>query len=218
MPETIIRECATPDCANTWEVWDEDDQRKTCGLCEIEEVAQTQAPTAESEGFKSTESYIGTAMMAAQLRMAHEHLRRGQPSNIHPEELNPAFNRDREEQNDLPGNSHPIQERQCQSPGETPMVASEQHGNEEQEKTDTTDQKDCFKKKLRRRWKYTLMGFLLGGTIASAFAFVGAPLPFQAGHGLDAWLYAGFSAFMTLGITTGAFILAGREERNLAGT
>ena len=62
MPETIIRECATPDCANTWEVWDEDDQRKICGLCEIEGVAQTQAPTAESEGFRSIEKRISMAM------------------------------------------------------------------------------------------------------------------------------------------------------------
>ena len=53
------------------------------------------------------------------------------------------------------------------------MVASEQHGNGEQKKTDVTDQKESFRKKLRRRWKYTLMGFLLGGTIASVYAFVG---------------------------------------------
>ena len=80
------------------------------------------------------------------------------------------------------------------------------------------DQKDSFGKKLRRRWKYTLMGFLLGGTIASVYAFVGAPLAFQAGHYLHAWVYVGFAVFMTLGMATGAFILAGREERDVAGT
>ena len=53
MPETIIRECATPDCTNTWEVWDEDDQRKTCGLCEIEEVAQTPAPPQNQKDSKA---------------------------------------------------------------------------------------------------------------------------------------------------------------------
>ena len=200
MPETIIRECATPDYTNTWEVEDEDDQRKTCGLCEIEGVTQTPTPTAESEGFRSIESYNSTAMMAAQWKMAQEHLRRGKPSNLHPPEgLNPTLNRDREEQNGPPGNSHPVQERpgrapalqekerQCQTPGAAPMVASEQHGNEEQKKTDVTDQKESFRKKLRRRWKYTLMGFLLGGTIASVYAFVGAPLAFRAGHDLHAW-------------------------------
>ena len=159
MPETIIRECATPDCANTWEVWDEDDQRKTCGLCEIEGVAQTPTPTAESEGFRNIEGYNSTAVHAVQWKMAYQHLRRGKPSNIHPPEgLNPTLNRDREEQNGPPGNSHPVQERpgrapglrekerQCQTPGEAPMVASEQHGNGEQEKTDATDQKESFRK------------------------------------------------------------------------
>ena len=231
MPETIIRECATPDYTNTWEVEDEDDQRKICGLCEIEGVAQTQAPTAESEGFRSIEKRISMAMKVALRRMAQEDLRRGKPSNLHPPEgLNPTLNRDREEQNGPPGNSHPVQERpgrapalqekerQCQTPGAAPMVASEQRGNEEQKKTDVTDRKESFRKKLRRRWKYTLMGFLLGGTIASVYAFVGAPLAFRAGHDLHAWVYVGFSAFMTLGMAAGAFILAGREERDLAGT
>ena len=231
MPETIIRKCATPDCTNTWEVWDEDDQRKTCGLCEIEEVAQTPTPTAESEGFGTVEGYNSTAVMAAQWKMAQERLRRGKPNDLHsPEELNPTLNHDREEQNGPLGNSHHIQERpgmtpalrekerQCQTPGAAPMVASEQHGNGEQKKTDVTDQKESFRKKLRRRWKYTLMGFLLGGTIASVYAFVGAPMAFRAGHDLYAWVYVGFSAFMTLGMATGAFILAGREERDLAGT
>ena len=80
------------------------------------------------------------------------------------------------------------------------------------------DQKDNFRKKLKKRWKYTLMGFLLGGTIASIYAFVGAPLAFQSGHNLYAWIYVGFSVSMTLGMVTGAFILAGREERDIAGT
>ena len=31
------------------------------------------------------------------------------------------------------------------------MVASEQHGNEEQEKTDATDQKESFKKKAQEK-------------------------------------------------------------------
>ena len=98
------------------------------------------------------------------------------------------------------------------------MVESEQHGNEEQRRADMIDQKESFGKKLMRRWKYTLMGFLLGGTIASVYAFVGAPLAFQAGHNLHAWVYVGFAVFMTLGMATGAFILAGREERDVAGT
>ena len=71
---------------------------------------------------------------------------------------------------------------------------------------------------MSRLWKYTLTGFLLGGTISSVYAFVGAPLAFQAGHGLHGWVYVGFSAFMTLGMAAGAFILAGREERDTAGT
>ena len=80
------------------------------------------------------------------------------------------------------------------------------------------DQKDNFRKKLKKRWKYTLAGFLLGGTIASVYAFVGAPLAFLSGHNLYAWIYVGFSVSMTLGMATGAFILAGREERDIAGT
>ena len=50
MPETIIRECAIPNCTNTWEVEDENDRQRICELCEkIESAAQTQAPTLESE-------------------------------------------------------------------------------------------------------------------------------------------------------------------------
>ena len=80
------------------------------------------------------------------------------------------------------------------------------------------DQKGNLGKKLRRRWKYTLSGFLLGGTIASVYAFVGAPLAFQAGHNVHGWVYVGFSVFMTLGMAIGGFILSGREERDVAGT
>ena len=42
MLEPTIRECATTNCTNTWEVWDEDDARhEVCGECEIETQAQT---------------------------------------------------------------------------------------------------------------------------------------------------------------------------------
>ena len=55
MPETIIRECATSYCNNAFEVENEDDQQIICGQCEIERVAQTPTPTAESEGYGTTQ-------------------------------------------------------------------------------------------------------------------------------------------------------------------
>ena len=80
MPETTTRECATPDCTNTWEVEDENDQRKICGLCEIEGVAQTPIPTAESEGFDKIEKHLGMAMKVGLQRMLKDG--RGKPEKI----------------------------------------------------------------------------------------------------------------------------------------
>ena len=52
MTQPNIRKCANPDCGNTWEVLTEADaQHEVCGFCEIENLAQTQPPTAESEGY-----------------------------------------------------------------------------------------------------------------------------------------------------------------------
>ena len=89
MPETTIRECSTPDCTNTWEVEAEDDQRKICGLCEIEGVAQTPIPTAEAEGFDEIDRHISMAMKVGLRRMAKDG--RGKPEEITRRETTTTF-------------------------------------------------------------------------------------------------------------------------------
>ena len=92
MPETTIRECATPDCTNTWEVEAEDDQRKICGLCglcEIEGVAQTPIPTAESEGFDKIDRHISMAMKVGLRKMAKDG--QGKPEEITRRETTTTF-------------------------------------------------------------------------------------------------------------------------------
>ena len=102
MSEPTIRECATPDCTNTWEVQDEDDQRKTCGLCEIEAQAQTPIPTEGSEESRRMERHLSIAMKLALRRMDRDDRQRRKPSSPHAGPLNTKLNPEKGEQNDPP--------------------------------------------------------------------------------------------------------------------